>query len=77
MLAEFLRDLGAVHVGHADIQQNQMRLVFQGGGAPASPVEGRADVMSSAACRGDDGQRSALFTSVRACSDPGRAATAA
>ena len=29
MLAEFLRDLGAVHVGHADIQQNQMRLVFQ------------------------------------------------
>ena len=44
--AQFLRDLRAVHVGHADIQQNQIWLVFQCCGDPAPPVEGLADLMT-------------------------------
>lgn len=46
MPAQLLRNLGAVHIGHADVQQNQIRLVFQCGGDPARPVERLADVMS-------------------------------
>jgi hypothetical protein len=39
MPAQFLRDLGAVHIGQADIQQNQIRMVFQCGGDPAPPFD--------------------------------------
>ena len=37
VLAHFLRHLRAVHIGHADVQEDQVRLVFQGGGEPLRP----------------------------------------